>query len=245
MIIIPAIDLKDGVCVRLEQGDFTKETVYSSNPLSVAEKWIKDGAERLHLVDLDGAKAGSPVQKELVIKIAQAVKIPVEIGGGIRDEETVSFYLDHGVEWVILGSMAVSNPQMVAAVCRKYPGRIILGVDAREGMVATDGWLKTSSIAAVELVQQAVDWGIREVIYTDIARDGMLSGPNISALEKITTVNGIKVIASGGISSLADLMLLKTLEPRGLIGAIIGKALYSGKLELKKAISLLEGRNGN
>lgn len=245
MIIIPAIDLKDGVCVRLEQGDFTKETVYSSNPLSVAEKWIKDGAERLHLVDLDGAKAGSPVQKELVIKIAQAVKIPVEIGGGIRDEETVSFYLDHGVEWVILGSMAVSNPQMVAAVCRKYPGRIILGVDAREGMVATDGWLKTSSIAAVELVQQAVDWGIREVIYTDIARDGMLSGPNISALEKITTVSGIKVIASGGISSLADLMLLKTLEPRGLIGAIIGKALYSGKLELKKAISLLEGRNGN
>ena len=245
MIVIPAIDLKNGACVRLEQGDFTKETVYSSNPLSVAEKWIKDGAERLHLVDLDGAKAGFPVQKELVIKIAQNIKIPVEIGGGIRDEETISFYLDHGVEWVILGSMAVSNPRMVAAVCRKYPGRIILGVDAREGMVATDGWLKTTSIAAVELVQQAVDWGIREVIYTDIARDGMLSGPNISALEKITTVSGIKVIASGGISSLADLMLLKTLEPRGLMGAIIGKALYSGKLDLKKAISLLEGRNGN
>ncbi len=245
MIVIPAIDLKNGACVRLEQGDFTKETVYSSNPLSVAEKWIKDGAERLHLVDLDGAKAGFPVQKELVIKIAQNIKIPVEIGGGIRDEETISFYLDHGVEWVILGSMAVSNPRMVAAVCRKYPGRIILGVDAREGLVATDGWLKTTSIAAVELVQQAVDWGIREVIYTDIARDGMLSGPNISALEKITTVSGIKVIASGGISSLADLMLLKTLEPRGLMGAIIGKALYSGKLELKKAISLLEGRNGN
>ena len=245
MIVIPAIDLKNGACVRLEQGDFTKETVYSSNPLSVAEKWIKDGAERLHLVDLDGAKAGFPVQKELVIKIAQNIKIPVEIGGGIRDEETISFYLDHGVEWVILGSMAVSNPRMVAAVCRKYPGRIILGVDAREGLVATDGWLKTTSIAAVELVQQAVDWGIREVIYTDIARDGMLSGPNISALEKITTVSGIKVIASGGISSLADLMLLKTLEPRGLMGAIIGKALYSGKLDLKKAISLLEGRNGN
>lgn len=245
MIIIPAIDLKDGVCVRLEQGDFNKETVYSSDPLTVAEKWIKDGAQRLHLVDLDGAKAGSPVQKELVIKIAQTVKIPVEVGGGIRDEETVSYYLDHGVEWVILGSVAISDPGLVAAVCRKYPGRIILGVDARDGMVATDGWLKTSSINAVDLVKQAVDWGIREIIYTDISRDGMLSGPNISALEKMTAVSGVKIIASGGISSLADLMLLKALEPRGLTGAIIGKALYSGKLELKKAITLLEGRNGN
>ncbi len=244
MIIIPAIDLKDGACVRLEQGDFSRETVYSSDLLAVAQGWIADGAERLHLVDLDGAKDGYPVQKELVLQLAQSVAVPVEIGGGIRDEETVSFYLDQGVEWVILGSAAVSNPKFVSTVCRQYPGRIILGVDAREGMVAVDGWLKTSSLKALDLVKQAADWGITEVIYTDISRDGMLSGPNFGSLEEMTKYSGIKLIASGGISSLADLKKLKKLQPLGVMGAIVGKALYSGKLDLKTAISLVKGEKG-
>ncbi|NLW56355.1 MAG: 1-(5-phosphoribosyl)-5-[(5-phosphoribosylamino)methylideneamino]imidazole-4-carboxamide isomerase [Firmicutes bacterium] len=241
MLIIPAIDLKDGACVRLEQGDFNRETVYTSDVLTVAKRWVDAGAERLHLVDLDGARQGLPAQQDLVLKIAQAVPVPVEVGGGIRDEKSVASYLDQGIQWVILGSAAVANPDLLASVGRKYPGRIILGVDARAGMVATDGGVKTSALRAVDLVKQAVDWGITEVIYTDIARDGMLSGPNLTALAEIAQVGGVKVIASGGVSSLADLKRLRELEPLGVTGVIVGKALYSGNIELKTAISLLKG----
>ncbi len=241
MLIIPAIDLKNGACVRLEQGDFNRETVYTSDVVAVARHWVDAGAERLHLVDLDGAREGRPAQQDLVLKIARAVPVPVEAGGGIRDEHSVAAYLDQGVQWVILGSAAVSSPGMIAGLSRKYPGRIILGIDARAGMVATDGWLKTSSVRAVDLVKQAVDWGITEVIYTDIARDGMLSGPNLTALAEIAQVGGVKVIASGGVSSLADLKRLRELEPLGVTGVIVGKALYSGNLDLKSAINLLKG----
>jgi phosphoribosylformimino-5-aminoimidazole carboxamide ribotide isomerase len=239
--IIPAIDLMNGSCVRLEQGDFSRETVYTADVVAVAQRWVDAGAERLHLVDLDGARQGLPAQQDLVLKLAQAVPVPVEVGGGIRTEETIAAYLEQGVEWVIIGSAAVSDPGMIAGVIRKYPGRIILGIDARAGLVATDGWLKTSSLRAVDLVKQAADWGITEVIYTDIARDGMLSGPNLTALAEIAEVGGIKVIASGGVSSLADLQRLRELEPLGVTGVIVGKALYSGNLDLKAAIDLLKG----
>lgn len=241
MQIIPAIDLMNGSCVRLEQGDFSRETVYTADVVAVAQRWVDAGAERLHLVDLDGARQGLPAQQDLVLKLAQAVPVPVEVGGGIRTEETIAAYLEQGVEWVIIGSAAVSDPGMIAGVIRKYPGRIILGIDARAGLVATDGWLKTSSLRAVDLVKQAADWGITEVIYTDIARDGMLSGPNLTALAEIAEVGGIKVIASGGVSSLADLQRLRELEPLGVTGVIVGKALYSGNLDLKAAIDLLKG----
>lgn len=241
MLIIPAIDLKNGACVRLEQGDFNRETVYTSDVLKIANQWVAAGAERLHLVDLDGARNGYPAQQALVLKLVQAVPVPVEIGGGIRDEAAVVSYLDQGVQWVILGSAAVSSPRMIIKVCRRYPGRVILGVDARAGMVAIDGWVKTSSLRAVDLVKQAVDWGITEVIYTDISRDGMLSGPNLTALAEIAQESGIKVIASGGISSLEDLQRLRKLQPLGVTGVIVGKALYSGKLDLKIAISQLKG----
>lgn len=241
MLIIPAIDLRGGACVRLEQGDYSRETVYGSDPLAVAKRWVKAGAKRLHLVDLDGARAGVPRQKELIIKIIREVPIPVEVGGGIRNRETVAYYLEHGAGWVILGSAAVSEPELLAWACRNFPGRIILGVDARNGMVAVEGWVKTTSLRALELAAGAAEAGVREIIYTDIAKDGTLSGPNVDALEEMIRESGLSVIASGGISSFSDLLLLKTLEPLGLAGAILGKALYSGKIDLGDAIRRLEG----
>lgn len=240
MTIIPAIDLRQGRCVRLEQGDYNRETVYDSDPQAVARSFAAAGAKRLHLVDLDGAKAGAPVQKELIVKVAQSIPVPVETGGGIRDEETIRYYLENGVRWVILGSAAVNKPELLIWACRSYPGRIILGLDARNGLVAVEGWLKTTGIDAVELAQKMACYGVDEVIYTDISRDGTLKGPNITALKNMVEKSGLSVIASGGIASLSDLYELKKLEPLGLSGAIVGKALYNGNIDLAEAVHSLE-----
>jgi|SRR5690554_3025335 len=244
MRIIPAIDLRRGRCVRLEQGDYNRETAYDPDPVAVARRFAAAGAKRLHLVDLDGAKAGAPVQKELVVKIARSIPIPVETGGGIRNEETIKYYLENGVQWVILGSAAVHNPELLSRACRSYPGRIILGLDARNGLAAVEGWLQTTGVDVVELAQKMAVHGVKEVIYTDISRDGTLKGPNFTALENMAKKSSLSVIASGGIASLTDLYELKKLVPLGLSGAIVGKALYNGKIALAEAIRCLETENG-
>jgi|SRR5690554_1003769 len=243
MRIIPAIDLRGGACVRLEQGDYNRETVYGLDPPEMAKQWVKAGAKRLHLVDLDGAKVGTPVQKELVLKIARETQIPVEVGGGIRDRETIGYYLENGVQWVILGSAAVQDEEILAWACATYPERVILGLDARDGKVAVEGWLKTTEFSAVDFARKCAGLGVKEVIYTDISLDGTMQGPNIRALEVMARESGLSVIASGGISSVADLLRLKTLEPLGITGAILGKALYSKKIELAEAIRRLEGED--
>lgn len=243
MRIIPAIDLRGGACVRLEQGDYNRETVYGSDPVAMAERWETAGAKRLHLVDLDGAKAGDPLQSAIVQKIADRVQIPVEVGGGIRNRETIRTYLENGVQWVILGSAAVRDQALLTWACSEYPGRIILGLDARNGKVAVDGWLQITELLAVDFARKAKDLGVAEVIYTDISRDGTLSGPNLEALEVMAKESGLSVIASGGISSIADLMRIKTMEPLGVTGAIVGKALYSGGIDLGEAVRRLEGED--
>lgn len=241
MIIIPAIDLLGGRCVRLQQGDYRRETVYDPDPLAVAQKWADLGAGRLHLVDLDGAKEGRPIHMATVSTIAKQLAIPVEIGGGIRDFATIAAYIEAGVRWVILGSVAVEQPELVEEACQAFPGRIVVGIDARDGRVATRGWLEESSVAAVELGQRMRKLGVAEIIYTDIARDGMLNGPNLPALEEMARQTGLSVIASGGVSCLQDLIDLKKLECVGVRGAIVGKALYDGRLDLAEAILQVEG----
>ncbi|HEY8344464.1 MAG TPA: 1-(5-phosphoribosyl)-5-[(5-phosphoribosylamino)methylideneamino]imidazole-4-carboxamide isomerase [Bacillota bacterium] len=243
MRIIPAIDLRGGACVRLEQGDYNRETVYGADPVAVAERWVAAGAKRLHVVDLDGAKAGAPLQKAIVRKIVEKAQIPVEVGGGIRTRETIRSYLEDGVQWVILGSAAVRDRELLAWACAEYPGRIILGLDARHGKVAVDGWLKDTGVLATDFAKQAKELGVEEIIYTDISRDGTLSGPNLEALEVMAKESGLSVIASGGVSSLADLLRIKTMEPLGVSGAIVGKALYSGRIDLAEAIRRLEGED--
>lgn len=240
MIIIPAIDLRGGRCVRLERGDYNKETIYDRDPVAVARRWVEKGAKRLHLVDLDGAKAGMPVQKDLVTRIARTISVPVEVGGGIRTEETINYYLENGVKWVILGSAAVKDRQLLFKAAQNYPGRIILGLDARNGKVAVEGWLETTGLDPLELAETAASCGVHELIYTDINRDGTLNGPNLEALAKMAEKSALPVIASGGIASLSDLLELKRLAPLGLSGAILGKALYSGTIDLEEAIDCVE-----
>ena len=239
MIVIPAIDLLgDGVSACNKA--ITNGSRHDS-ALAVARRWAETGAGRLHLVDLDGAKEGRPVHMATVTAIARQLTIPVEIGGGIRDLATITAYLEAGVRWVILGSVAVEKPELVAEACQKFPGQIVVGIDARAGRVATRGWLEESSVDAVELGKRMGALGVQEIIYTDIARDGMLSGPNIPALEEMARQTGLSVIASGGVSSLQDLIELKKLEGIGVRGAIVGKALYDGRLDLAEALRQVEG----
>jgi phosphoribosylformimino-5-aminoimidazole carboxamide ribotide isomerase len=245
MIIIPAIDLLKGSCVRLVQGDYERETVYDRDPVAVASKWESMRARRLHLVDLDGAKEGKPCNMSVVKRILKTISIPVEIGGGIRDLQTIDAYIKAGVQWVILGSVAVEKPSLVREACEAYPGRIIVGIDARDGRVATRGWLDQSEIYAVDLAKQMGELGVAEIIYTDIARDGMLTGPNLTALEDLARASGLSIIASGGVSSLTDLFALKTLEPLGVSGVIVGKAIYDGRLALDEAVARIEGMNSD
>lgn len=236
MDVIPAIDLLEGRCVRLFQGDYAQSEVYNENPVEVARQWETEGATRLHLVDLDGAKAGKPENWQAIEAIARAVSIPIEVGGGLRDADRVSALFDLGVQYAILGTVAVENPELVGQLCRQFPGQIIVGIDAREGKVATRGWLETSAVMAVELAQRMGEMGATEIIYTDIKRDGTMQGPNMEALRELATAVDTPVIASGGVSSVADLMRLLTLVPSGVTGAIVGKALYTGDISLKQAI---------
>jgi phosphoribosylformimino-5-aminoimidazole carboxamide ribotide isomerase len=236
MEVIPAIDLLDGKCVRLYQGDYNQSQVFNDDPVAVARQWVEEGATRLHLVDLDGAKAGHPVNLEAIRAIVEAVSVPVEVGGGLRDRASVAELLATGVRWAILGTIAVEQPDLVADLCREFPGQIIVGIDARNGKVATKGWLETSEVLATDLSDRMAKLGAAAIIYTDIHRDGTLQGPNLEALRELASVVDIPVIASGGVSSITDLLSLSALEPQGVTGAIVGRAIYTGDVSLKEAV---------
>ena len=228
MQVIPAVDIKDGQCVRLFQGDFDREVVYGEKPVEMAQHWQEKGAERLHVVDLDGAKNGVPRNKDIISEIVNVLKIPVQLGGGIRSLELIKQYLDLGVDRVILGTIALEDPDLVAEAVDNFgSARIVAGVDAWDGKVAVEGWVETSDREVTEVVELLKDKGVKTFIYTDISRDGMLSGPDVKGLQQLKALEGINVIASGGISSVAD---LKKLEQAGIEEAIVGKALYSGEI---------------
>jgi phosphoribosylformimino-5-aminoimidazole carboxamide ribotide isomerase len=233
--IFPAIDLRAGQCVRLRQGDYNQETVFDADPAAVARRWVAQGATSLHLVDLDGARAGHPVNGDSIQMIVQAAGVPCQLGGGLRTEEHVAAALAWGVNRVILGTRAVKDPAWLGALCAKYPGRVVLGIDAKNGRVATEGWLEVSDVSALDLARRCSEWPLAAIVYTDISRDGMLSGPNADALAEMAQGVRVPVIASGGVSTLEDVRTLKNL---GLAGCIVGRALYEGRLDLKQAIAI-------
>lgn len=238
MIVLPAIDLKGGQCVRLEQGLMEKDTVYSDDPAAMALHWQNEGGEFLHLVDLDGAFAGVPKNREAIEAIVAAVDIPTELGGGIRDLETVEAYLKLGIDRVILGTVAKENPELVAEACRRFPGQIVVGIDAKNGLVAVRGWAEVTEKKAIDLAREMEAFGVTAIIYTDIARDGMMQGPNLEATAALAEAISIPVIASGGVSSLDDIRNLLKIEACGVEGVITGKAIYSGALNLREAVAL-------
>jgi len=240
MIIIPAIDLKDGQCVRLLQGKKEDATVYSDDPASTAKKWQSCGAQLLHVVDLDGAFTGSQSNIESIIEIRKAVSMKIQVGGGIRDMEKIDSLFSVGIERVILGTAAINNPDLVSKACSKYPGRVLVGIDAKNGFVAIKGWTETTKVTAVELGRKMAELGAAGIIYTDISRDGMLQGPNIETTKEMAYELPIPVIASGGISVMDDINNLLTIK--GLWGAITGKAIYSGTLDLTEAIKITEAK---
>lgn len=243
MEVIPAIDLLAGKCVRLYQGDYARSQVFNDNPADVAQQWVEQGATRLHVVDLDGAKQGKVVNLAAIEAITAVVSVPIQVGGGLRDSTSVAQLLNLGVQRVILGTVAVEQPQLVADLCQEFPGQIVVGIDARNGRVATHGWLETSEVLATQLATQMQKLGAAAIIYTDIHRDGTLSGPNLEALRELATEISIPVIASGGVSSVTDLLSLLALEPLGVIGAIVGRALYTGDISLKSAVQAVgQGR---
>ncbi len=236
MEVIPAIDLLGGNCVRLYQGDYGQSEVFGEDPVTMAKQWQDQGATRLHLVDLDGAKTGEPVNFSAIEKIVNALEIPVQVGGGLRDRTRVAQLLSLGVKSAILGTVAVENPELVGELCQEFPGQIIVGIDARNGKVATKGWLETSEVEAIDLAQRMATLGAAAIIYTDIHRDGTMQGPNLDALRELCTHISIPVIASGGVSSVTDLLNLLGLEAIGVKGAIVGRAIYTGDVVLKEAI---------
>ena len=237
MLILPAIDLRGGNCVRLVKGDFKQETIYSEHPEEIALRWEGEGAEFLHVVDLDGALAGEPQNMDAIKCILQAVKIPVEVGGGIRSMESIDRLLSIGVSRVILGSVAVHKEELVQEACSAYGKRIVVGIDAKKGIVATDGWEKSGGISAVELAKKLGAFGLETIIYTDISRDGTLSGVNVTETAHLARASGLKVIASGGVKSISDIEELKKRECDGIIGVIVGKSIYEGTLTLIEAIA--------
>lgn len=234
--IYPAIDLLGGKCVRLLQGDYNKETVYSDSPFEMAKYFVEEGTEWIHMVDLDGAKVGKRVNVEYIVKVAKELSVKVQVGGGIRTEEDVKDYLENGVSRVILGSAAISNRPFVENMLSVYGEKIAIGIDAKDGYVSTEGWLQTSEVRAVELGKELAQKGAETFIFTDIATDGMLSGPNVKAVKEMALETGKSVIASGGVSTLDDLKQLKELDAIGVAGAIVGKALYTKKIRLKEAL---------
>lgn len=238
--IYPAIDMRGGKCVRLLQGDYDKETVYGDSPFEMAKKFVDQGAAWIHMVDLDGAKNGMRINDRYVLEAAQKLPAKVQVGGGIRSERDVIHYLENGVDRVIIGSMAVSNPDLVLELVRTYGSKIAVGLDAKDGYVAVHGWLETSQIKAVELGKRLAEGGVETFIFTDIATDGMLSGPNIEAAVELAKATGKQVIASGGVRSISDLQALKAYENEGVSGAIVGKAIYTGQFSLQEALEEVE-----
>jgi phosphoribosylformimino-5-aminoimidazole carboxamide ribotide isomerase len=236
MLIIPAIDLKDGECVRLRQGLMDDSTVFSDDPISVAQRWVDAGCRRLHLVDLNGAFAGEPVNGEVVTAIARTFpELPIQIGGGIRDLETIEHYVKAGVAYVIIGTSAVKDPEFVAQACRAFPGKVIVGLDAKDGLVATDGWAEVSTVYASDLAVQFQSCGVSAIVYTDIARDGMMQGVNIGATLDMAKSSSIPIIASGGITNMGDIIALQAIADSGVCGAITGRAIYEGTLDVALA----------
>jgi phosphoribosylformimino-5-aminoimidazole carboxamide ribotide isomerase len=234
LLILPAIDLRGGRCVRLQQGDYARETVFSDDPADTARRWAGLGAPYLHLVDLDGAREGRPVNGDSVRAILRAAGVPCQLGGGLRTDEHIDEALSWGVDRVVLGTRALQAPGWCAALCRRLPGRVAVGIDARDGKVATEGWVHTTGTSALELAQRAADWGAAAIIYTDIGKDGMLAGPNVGATAALAAEVAVPVIASGGVASLDDIVQL---AGRGLHGCIVGRALYEGRLDLAAAIA--------
>jgi len=235
MVIYPAIDLKGKKCVRLVQGKFDDMTVYSDNPVNMAHKWENMGAEYLHLVDLDGARLGQPKNIDIISEVAASAKIPVQMGGGIRSMEMIEKILSAGIQRVILGTSAVKQPELVKEALEKHGDRIAIGIDAKDGLVAIEGWEQTSGFTAVDFAIKMKNMGAKTIIYTDISRDGMLSGPNLEAMAVMAEAVGIDVIASGGVGSLED---IKNLKKTGVYGVIVGKALYAGNIDLKEALQI-------
>jgi phosphoribosylformimino-5-aminoimidazole carboxamide ribotide isomerase len=237
MLLIPAIDLKDGHCVRLKQGDLSDATVFSEDPAAMARHWVEQGARRLHLVDLNGAVAGRPKNESAVKAILDAVggSIPVQLGGGIRDLDTIERYLDDGIAYVIIGTAAVKNPGFLHDACGAFPGQIMVGLDARDGKVATDGWSKLTGHEVIDLAKKFEGYGIESIIYTDIGRDGMLSGINLEATLKLAQSVAVPIFASGGLSKISDIEALCAIEDEGIEGVICGRAIYSGDLDFKVA----------
>jgi phosphoribosylformimino-5-aminoimidazole carboxamide ribotide isomerase len=241
MILFPAIDLKGGKCVRLLRGDMDAATTFNENPADQARKFEAAGCRWIHVVDLDGAFAGAPVNAPAVRAILGAVKVPVQLGGGIRDAAGIAAWLDAGINRVILGTVALRNPDLVRQACKDWPGRIVVGIDARGGHVAVEGWAETSDVRAVDLAKKFADAGVAAIVYTDIERDGAMGGPNVEATAALAKASGIPVIASGGVSSLDDLRALKAHAGDGIVGVISGRALYDGRIDLGQAVRLLDG----
>ncbi|MBI5682356.1 MAG: 1-(5-phosphoribosyl)-5-[(5-phosphoribosylamino)methylideneamino]imidazole-4-carboxamide isomerase [Deltaproteobacteria bacterium] len=242
MLVIPAIDIKNGKCVRLTQGKMDAETVYSDSPVQVAKKWERSGAKLIHLVDLDGAVEGVPKNKEVIKNIFASINTPVQIGGGIRNIETIEYYLGFKqVQKIIIGTKALEDPSLVKDACVKFPQRIAIGIDAKDGLIATHGWINITSEKAIDLAKRFKDIGVSCIIYTDIKRDGMLQGPNINAMKEMMDSVQIPVIASGGVSSIKDIQALKDID---VYGVIIGKALYTGAVDLEEAIKTVSSEQG-
>ena len=240
MEIIPAIDLLNGKCVRLNQGNYNEVTKFNSNPIEQAQIWEKQGAKRLHLVDLDGAKTGEPINDQIIKEIKNSISIPIQLGGGIRNVYRANELLDIGIDRIILGTIAIENPDLVTALSNKYPKRIAVGIDAKDGMVATRGWVKQSEITSLELARKLNDLELAAIISTDISTDGTLKGPNVQALREIAEISINPVIASGGIGSIADLISLANFEQEGIEAIIVGRALYDGSIELNEALLTLK-----
>ncbi len=245
MLVIPAIDLKDGQCVRLKQGRMDDATSYGDDPVAMAARWVKAGARRLHLVDLNGAFEGKPVNGEAVTAIARAYPdLPIQIGGGIRSADTIEHYLAAGVSYVIIGTKAVKEPEFVGEMCRAFPGHVIVGLDARDGYVATDGWAEVSTLKATELAKRFAHDGVSSIVYTDIARDGMMQGVNVEATAALARDGGLPVIASGGVTNLDDIKALSKVADSGILGAITGRAIYEGSLDVSEAQQLSDQLTG-
>ncbi len=246
MLVIPAIDLKDGQCVRLRQGRMDDSTVFGDDPVSMAKRWVDAGCRRLHLVDLNGAFAGTPVNGEAVTAIAKEFPgLPIQIGGGIRSLETIEHYIKAGVSYVIIGTKAVKEPEFVKEACKAFPGTVIVGLDAQDGYVATDGWAEVSEVKAVDLAKQFRNDGVSAIVYTDIARDGMMQGVNVEATVQLAVEGGIPVIASGGVTDIEDIRKLSEVAGQGILGAITGRAIYEGTLNVVEAQALADKLTGN
>jgi phosphoribosylformimino-5-aminoimidazole carboxamide ribotide isomerase len=241
MLVIPAIDLKAGRCVRLYQGDMDQATIYSDNPVATALRWQSEGAERLHIVDLDGAISGAGVNTAVIEQICQALTIPVQVGGGIRNLDAIERLLSRGVARVILGTVAYRQPEVVATACQRFPGHITVGIDARAGKVAVQGWTEATELEASALARRCADVGVSEIVYTDIARDGTEQGVNLEATLALARSVPLPIIASGGVASVRDIERLVPLESEGIVGVIIGRALYTGAVKLAEAIAVARG----